>query len=238
VPPSFPTTSSVAVAVAAARILEAYLSNHKLSPAEAASLGGRIAEALGSLTSHAGVKNEISPASGTEPAAKRRGKSRMHAKLWAAAPEPVAAVAEFEFDSEFEPDPEPEPQPMAEPAVMVAEAEPEESPVPEAAETQVYQPEAAGPAEVPRKRKRPSRPRSRRGQGAGAAQASEAPPGDPPEDEAPPADEPRGEAVEAVPEAAPEAADADADAGGVAESSSVAVKPRRTAGRARRVTTP
>jgi hypothetical protein len=223
--PSFPTTSSVAAATA--RILEAYLSNHKLSPAEAASLGGMIAQALGSLTSHSGVENETASAPGTEPASKRRGKSRVIAQARAPPPEPVAAL----------PDPEPEAQPMAEAVVMVAEAEPEDMPELAAAPTQGYQPEAAGPAESPHKRKRPSRPRSKRGQGAGAAHASAAIPGHTPEHEAPSADEPRVEAVEAAPVDAKAYGAAKAD--GAAEGSSVAVvKPRRTAGRARRITTP
>ena len=52
-PSPLPTTSLVAVA--SARILAAYLTNHKLSPAEAASLGGKIAHTLGRLTGAASL---------------------------------------------------------------------------------------------------------------------------------------------------------------------------------------
>jgi hypothetical protein len=147
VPPPFPTTSPLAVA--ATRILAAYLSRHKLSPAEAASLGGTIADALASLARGASVKSNTAPAPAEDLLPRRQAKPRTPRQARA-----VVAEAEVPIMSEL---PVPMPAPIVE-----SEPEPEPTQAPEpAVETEV-----AGAAEMPRKRKRPSRPRSRRGKAA------------------------------------------------------------------------
>jgi hypothetical protein len=221
--PPFPTTSPAAIATA--RILAAYLANHKLSPAEAASLGGRIADALVSLTNATDVKSETPLAQAEKPAPKRRAKAGISREartvaVEATMPEPIA-----------EPEPEPDAQPMA-------EREPEDRPVPAAEPIQAAPPEASVAAEFPRKRKRPSRPRSKRGQGAAPApeaMSAEAPHSDEPHDAA---------AVETAVFSEPVTVGVAAEAGAVAgaeagaEAPASAPKPRRATSRARRATAP
>jgi ribonuclease E len=209
VPPSFPTTSPVAIETA--RILSAYLSNHKLSPAEAASLGGDIADTLAGLTSglpsRSRVTREPPPLVPTEePAPVRQAKPR----------EPRLAASRLEPVAEPEPDAEQEADLAA-----VADREPEDGPAPAAAPTQ---PAVAEAADVPRKRKRPSRPRSRRGKGASSA--TETTPGDAPDHEAP-----EDEVV-----AAPPVIEVSREPAAAAENPGVKAKARRTTSRARRVT--
>ena len=209
-PPSFPTTSPVAIATA--RILSAYLSNHKLSPAEAASLGGDIADTLAGLTSglpsRSRVTSEPPPLVPTEePAPVRQAKPR-EPRLAASRPEPRA---EPEPDAEQEAD-----------LAAVADREPEERLTAAAAPTQPTVAEAA--ADLPRKRKRPSRPRSRRGKGASSA--TETTPGDAPDHEAP-----EDEVI-----AAPPVIEVSREPAAAAEDPVVKAKARRTTSRARRVT--
>jgi hypothetical protein len=211
VPPSFPTTSPVAIATA--RILSAYLSNHKLSPAEAASLGGDIADTLAGLTSglpsRSRVTSEPPPlVPAEEPAPVRQAKPR-EPRLAASRPEPHA---EPEPDAEQEAD-----------LAAVADREPEDGPAPAAAPTPTQPTVAEAAADVPRKRKRPSRPRSRRGKGASSA--TETTPGDAPDHAAP-----EDEVI-----AAPPVIEVSREPAAAAEDPVVKAKARRTASRARRV---
>ncbi len=256
-PPSLPTTSPVAVATT--RILAAYLSNHRLSPAEAASLSGIIADTLASLTNGGSMKRHMAAASVEEPAPRRQAAPRAprQARAVAATPppglEPPISIPE--------PIPGPIPEPITEPevasgpvtrAVEVADPPLEETyltapePVAEAEAEADGEPEVADAAGSPRKRKRPSRPRSRRGMAAGGTAAAEAMPHAAPQHDAPQHeasdDEARaGEASEAQSAAVPEERHAGPEpvtGDEAAEPPAAAPKPRRTAGRARRVPSP
>jgi hypothetical protein len=253
VPPSLPTTSPVAVATT--RILAAYLSNHRLSPAEAASLSGIIADTLASLTNGGSMKRHMAAASVEEPAPRRQAAPRAPRQARAVAATPPPGLAPPISI------PEPIPEPITEPevesgpvtrAVEVANPPHEETyltapePVAEAEAEADAEPEVADAAGSPRKRKRPSRPRSRRGMAAGGTAAAEAMPHDAPQHEAPqheaPDDDARaGEASEAQSAAVPEERHAGPEpvtGDEAAEPPAAAPKPRRTAGRARRVPSP
>ena len=150
-PPSFPTTSPVATA--AARILAAYLSNHHVSPAEAAGLSSAIAETLARLTGLAAAKSEPPHAPAAKTVSRRRAKPRTPPKAQAVElPEAVA-------------DAEPESEPEAA-LVMLSNQEPQESDV---AVMETEPAVEASAEDLPRKRKRPSRPRSRRGKSPASA---------------------------------------------------------------------
>ena len=236
-PPLIPTTSPVAIATA--RILAAYLSNHRLSPAEAASLSTKIAETLVSLT---GGANAVTPrpAFGEEPAAKRPVKPR-RAQQARMAPIKAASVAEPQAAPIAESITEPDPEPVVAEA-EAADRDPEDTatsspePIPEPEPEPEVEPEgeaqagAAGVEEEPRKRKRPSRPRSRRGKGAGAAPASDTTLAEESGDEAPETEVTAGQTET---EAMPEVAVAEA----AAEHSAAVAKPRRMTSRSRRVAT-
>jgi hypothetical protein len=214
------------VAVAATRILAAYLSNHKLSPAEAASLSETIVAVLGSLVTGGSLETDGPRALAEEPAPKAQAKPRLPRRARVVSPEPAIAqdlpapisepVAEPEPEAEPEIVPEAEPVPPSEPAQAVPAAQ--------------MGADMAAAADLPRKRKRPSRPRSRRGKGgAGAAPGTAAMPGEEPEEEVP------EDHVIAAPSDiafAPEPVAAEA----VAETPAVAPKPRRETSPARRVT--
>ncbi len=160
-PRLYPTTSPVAVA--ATRILSAYLSNHRLSAGDAASLGGRITAVLGSLLGDAAAPAPVSAASpAAKPAVSRQKRPRP--RLAEASEHPGRPVgplsvgpspveAEHAVEPELVPDTVPEPVVVAEPQAV--------------AETPELSAEPAGD-QRPGKRKRPSRPRSRRGQGRAA----------------------------------------------------------------------
>jgi hypothetical protein len=220
VPLSFPTTSPVAVATA--RILSAYLSNHKLSPAEAAGLGERIADALGSVANGAVTKRHPPAALAPEPAPWRQARPRLARQARA-----IAAEAP------------PEPERVARVSEPVAEREPEAEPVAPPQPVQELEPSAQAEtieaANLPRKRKRPSRPRSRRGGGASAMPASEVSPGEGADDDESLDAASDSREIAALPaiDESPEAATEPA-----AEHTAVVAKPRRTAGRARRIAVP
>ncbi len=212
-PPPFPTTSPVAVATT--RILAAYLSNHKLSPAEAVGLSGTIAQVLASLAAGTAVKNVVPLA---EQAPKRQAKPRAPRRVRADVAEPSVPLEPEAALSE--PVPEPDPEPVVE---LDQDFEPEADPEP-AAEPEA-QAAAFDDADGPRKRKRPSRPRSKRGKGAGGVPADAAMLEEQPEDEVVSVAPDRESTVEpAVEERASEAP-------------TVAPKPRRTTSRVRRATT-
>ena len=162
--PSFPTTSPVAAATA--RILAAYLSNHKLSPAEAASLSGRIVDALVSLASGCGrVMSETPPARAEQPAAKRRAKPR---EAGTAATEGAGPAGAGGVD--------PRARGRAGRSAhgrtgrRWQRGSPKTGRVPAAQPIQAAPPEAVGPADLPRKRKRavPAAIQTRPGRGCGA----------------------------------------------------------------------
>ena len=192
-PPHLPTTSPVAVA--ANRILTAYLSNHKLSAAEAANLSGAITAVLAALVAG---RSATSPAPIAQPEATTPGRRGRKAETRATvrrrpqmAVEAEAVVEAAVEAAHFEAEPErvtaqPEPEPVgAEPGLEPVAAKPEPAVAPVAAEPDpvsgpalpaapetalasetVPEPEAAVSTAAPgKKRKRPSRPRSRRGQG-------------------------------------------------------------------------
>jgi hypothetical protein len=180
VPPHLPTTSPVAVA--ANRILAAYLRNHKLSATEAASLSGAITAVLAALV--AGTPATSQPKVADAPAPSRRG-AKMASRAASRRRRPHATVeSEIETESEAAIDAAvaigsgaEAPPPEGEPEILAAEPEPEpESAPPAVIEVAAVEPDAllepvaAVSADAPgKKRKRPSRPRSRRGQGKAAA---------------------------------------------------------------------
>lgn len=139
--PLFPTTSPVALATR--RILAAYLSNHRLSPAEAASLSGTIADTLARFGAGASVARNAALVPTEEPPPPRTKPRRPR--------QAQVVTTEAEVPSRMELS-----SPMPESSV---EPEPEEGPEP----IQASAPQVAGTAGMSRKRKRPSRPRSKRG---------------------------------------------------------------------------
>jgi hypothetical protein len=240
VPPLLPTTSPVAVA--AARILAAYLSNHKLSPAEAASLSGTIVETLAGLARQGRAMSNPTLRLVAEPAPARRTKAlaRRHVPAEVEPPAPRSGTRTG-TGSGLSAEPEAETQPISEPDDGAIP-----SPEPSGASAPDLQAEATDVLDLPRRRKRPSRPRSRRGQGAVPMSAPEAPSNEAPPDEARsdevPSDEDRnGEPpgialIRAQPDIAVTRTVAAAEV--AAEGAKATPKPRRPATRARRVTTP
>lgn len=258
-PPPFATTSPVAVA--ATRILAAYLSNHKLSPTEAANLSGTIVEALGRLVggadagSASAAEPELWPARQDKPRRARRAvaaeaEDAASPGLLPASPPPVEPPAKLASAEQPEADAPGLVAPLAEPRApepsrieLIAAPEPEAS-ADEPEVTYLLEPEPlplfadeGGEGDGVRpKRKRPSRPRSKRGQGGAAAAIAAAmaefmPDFDVAED--------LGPADENVAAAYPAAAERETAEGPVAVEATppVAEKPRRPGGRPRRVTT-
>jgi hypothetical protein len=224
VPPLLPTTSTVAVA--AARILAAYLANHRLSPVEAVSLGGVIAETLAGLATEGDLTSSTARAPTAQPATRQppghRAEPQEPAAWEAGVPEAELVTArELEWEAEPEaeamPDVDDSPQPAPEPG---------RAPQPDAPI------EAAGSEVLPGKRKRPSRPRSRRGKGSASAGAGKSS-GDEPDGDGEP---PEIELLSARAEI--EVAPGLGGAGLAPEGAEDTPKPRRTPSRARRVATP
>ena len=248
-PPSFPTTSPVAIATT--RILAAYLSNHRLSPTEAASLSEIIVTTLAELTGDADGLVRSRSAAAQEPKARRQAAPRAPRQARAVAPvEPVRlklaaapdadADADADGDAELDLDPEREAEAMAEPPPL-ANHQPEDGPVPPVQSVQAAEAEAGADEGLPRKRKRPSRPRSKRGQVSAAASASDAATGAAPEDGASEdeasedgASENEAVGTPEVGEAPPQSVAADPATDPAAARDAVAPKPRRTATRSRR----